>query len=89
MGQIVQDIFARRDVDANIVPFLGWNFRQPALHQRFAGRDDLDDSGVAIIQVTFDGPNQRGRFHRREQMAEETLLGGLERRAGGGLGLAV
>ena len=45
--EIIEDIFARRDVDLDIAPFLGRDFGEAALHQRFAGRDDLDDGGMA------------------------------------------
>jgi len=44
---------------------------------------------MARIEIAFDRADQRRRLHRREQMAEEALLGGFERRAGGGLGLLV
>jgi hypothetical protein len=88
MGEVVQDIFPRRDVDANVVPFLGRDLGQAAFHQRLAGRDDLDDGGVAL-QIALDRPDQRRRLHAGEQMAEEALLGALEGRAGGGLGLPV
>src|SRR6185437_4103881 len=46
MGEIVEDIFARRDVDLDIGPVLGRNLREPAFHQRFTGRNDLDDGGM-------------------------------------------
>ena len=78
MGEVVEDIFAWRDVDAHVIPFLGRKLRQPPLHQRLAGGHDLDDGGVAFLQVAGDRPDQRRGLHRREQMAEEPLLGGLE-----------
>ena len=47
MGEIVENIFARRDVDLDVAPFLGRDFGEAALHQRLAGRDDLDHGGMA------------------------------------------
>jgi hypothetical protein len=44
---------------------------------------------MACRQIGVDGGDQGGGFHRGQQMAEEALLGGLEGRARGGLGLAV
>ena len=89
MGEIIEDIFARRDVDLDVAPVLGRDFGEPPLHQRLAGRDDLDDGGMAGGEIALDGGDQRGRLHRRDQMIEETLLGALESRARGGFGLAV
>jgi hypothetical protein len=37
MGEIVEDIFPRRDVDMHVVPFLGRDLGQSALHQCLAG----------------------------------------------------
>ena len=82
------NVFARRDVDADVVPLLGWNLRQAALHQRLAGRDDLDDASMACRQIGLDAGNEGGGFHRGEKMAEETLLRALEGRTGGGFGLS-
>jgi hypothetical protein len=42
----------------------------------------------AARSASMDGDQGRG-FHRGQQMAEEALLGGLEGRARGGLGLPV
>ena len=88
--QIVEHVFARRDVDLDVAPFLGRDLGEPALHQRLAGRDDLDDGGMAV-------PRDRARSTRISvgvfiavmQMVEEALLGALEGRARGGLGLGV
>ncbi len=87
MGEVVENILARRDVDADVVPFLGRNLGEPALHQRLAGRDDLDHGGMAVGQVLIDRADQGRRLHRGQQMAEEALLGALEGRAGGRLRL--
>ena len=51
--QIIQNVLARRDVDLDVAPFLGRDFGKPALHQCFAGRDDLDDGGMAGHQVAI------------------------------------
>ena len=64
MGQIVEDIFARRNVDLDVVPVLGRYFRETSFHQRFAGRDDLDDSGVAGLRSRSIERDQRWRLHR-------------------------
>ena len=61
--QIRQNIFTRRDVHAHIVPFFGRDVRETPLHQRFAGRDDLDDGGVAGLQIALDRADQGRRFH--------------------------
>ena len=37
MGEVIEDVFPRRDVDADIVPFLGRDLGEAALHQRLAG----------------------------------------------------
>ena len=87
--QIVEHVLARRDVDLDVAPFLGRNLGEAALHQRLAGRDDLDDGGMAGVEIALDRRDQRRRLHRRDQMIEEALLGALEGRARGGLGLRV
>jgi hypothetical protein len=38
----------------NIAPFLGRDVGQPPFHQRLAGRDDLDDGGMARFQIALD-----------------------------------
>ena len=78
VGEIAQHIFPRRDVDPHIAPFLGWDLGQPALHQRFACRDDLDDRGVALVEIAVDGGDQRWRLHAGDQVREKALLGALE-----------
>jgi len=78
MGEIVEDIFPRRDVDAHVVPFLGRDFCQAPFHQGFAGRHDLDDGGVPVDQVLLDGADQRRGLHAGQEMTEEALLGALE-----------
>ncbi len=89
MGEVVQASLSWRDIHPHIVPLVRGDLRQAALHQRLTCRDDLDDSRMASREIGVDGGDQGGGFHRGQQMAEEPLLGGLESRAGGGLGLAV
>src|SRR5579875_3300521 len=89
MGEIVEDVFARRDVDADVVPFLGRQLREAPLHQGLARRDDLDDGGMALLEIALDRADQGRRLHAGEQVPEEALLRALERRSRGGFGLAV
>ena len=72
-----------------IAPLLGGDFRKAALHQRLAGGDDLDHGGMAGFKIALDRGDQRRGLHRGDQVAEEALLGALERRARRRLGLAV
>ena len=87
--QVVENVFARRDVDLHVAPFLGRNLGQAPLHQRLAGGDDLDDGGMAGFEIALDRGDQRRGLHRGDEVIEEALLGALEGRAGGRLGLAV
>ena len=89
MRQIVEHIFARRDVDLHIAPLLGRNVGEPAFHQCFAGGDDLNDSGVAGVEIALDRFDQRRGLHRGDQVREEALLRGFEGRARGGLRLRI
>jgi hypothetical protein len=89
MREIVEHIFARRDVDRNVAPFLRRNFGEAALHQRLAGRDDLDDGRMPGREIAVDGRDQGRGFHRRDQVVEEALLCALEGRTRGGLRLRV
>src|SRR5260370_41022055 len=41
MREIVEHVFARRDVDLDVAPILGWNLRKAPFHQRLASRYDL------------------------------------------------
>ena len=87
--QVVEDVFARRDVDRDVAPFLARDFGKTAFHQRLAGRDDLDDRGMAGGMAALDRADQGRRLHRRDQVIEEALLGALEGRARGRFGLGV
>jgi hypothetical protein len=46
------------DVDLDVAPFLSRNLREPALHQRFARRHDLDDRGVPSLKIVLDRTDQ-------------------------------
>jgi len=63
MLQVGEDIFARGDVDAHIVPFVCRDVRETAFHQGLAGRDDLDDGGTAIRQILVDCADQGRGLH--------------------------
>ena len=52
--QVVEHVFARRDVDREIGPFLGRDLGEPAIHQRLVGRDDLHDCGMTGVEVALD-----------------------------------
>ena len=51
--EIVEHVFARRDVDLDVAPILGRDVGEAPLHQRFAGRDDLHDRGVAGVEIAL------------------------------------
>ena len=89
MSEIVEHIFARGDVDLDVAPVLGRDLGEPALHQRLARGDDLDDGGVAGVEIALDRADQRRRLHRGQQVAEEALLGAFEGGSRGGFGLRV
>ena len=89
MGEKIQHIFSWRQVDAEIVPFGGRDLGDAALHQGFAGRDELHHGRPLGFQVRFHGGDQRRALHAGQQMAEEALLGALECAERGGLGIAV
>ena len=84
MFEIVEDVFPRGDVDLNVGPFLGRDFREPSLRQGRAGGDELNHAGVPRLEVGLDRRDQRRRLHRRDQVIEESLLGALERGTRGG-----
>ena len=87
--QILHDRLPRREVDLKIVPLGGRDVLEAAFHHRLAGRDHLDHRRMTRRQVRLDGPDQRGAFHGRDEMVEETLLVALEGRARGGFRLGV
>ena len=89
MGEIVEDIFARGDVDLDVPPLPSRDLGEPALHEGLARRDDLDDGGVSGVKIVLDRADQRWRLHRGQEMAEEALLGAFEGRSGRGLCLSI
>ena len=85
MLQIGEDHVAGRQIDVQVRPFLGWNLGQTAIEDRLASRNQLDDGGMARLQVRLDGFDERGGLQPRKQRGEEALLGALKHRQGGGL----
>ena len=89
VAQVVEDVFARREVDGDVVPFVGGDFGDAAVHEGLAGGDDLDDASASVREVVVDGSEERGALHGGEQVAEEPLFGAFEGGEGGGFGGAV
>ena len=85
----VEHVFARREVDREVVPLGGGDLRDAAFHQRLAGGDELDDGGAPLLEVGLDRADRGRALHRGEQVAEEALLGALEGGHGRGLGVSV
>ena len=65
VAQIVEHVFPRRDVDREIGPFRGRDLGEAAVEQGFVGRDDLQDAGVALLEIARDRGDQGRAFHRR------------------------
>ena len=89
VGQIFEARLPRRQVDGDVVPFRDGDLGDAPVEQRLAGGDQLDDAGMAGLEIGLDRPDQRGAFHGGQEMAEEALLGALESRQRGGLGVLV
>lgn len=89
MREVVEDVLARRDVDGKIASFAGGDVGKTAHHQRFGRRDDLHDRRAAGREIGLDGGDQARQLHRRDQVIEEALLVGFERRARRGLRLPI
>ena len=89
MGQILQARLPRRQVDGDVVPFRDGDLGDAPVEQSLAGGDQLDDAGMAGLEIGFHGPDQGGAFHGGQEMAEEALLGPLESRQRGGFGVLV
>ena len=87
--QEVEHVFARREVDREVLPLRCGDLGEAAFHQRLAGGDELDDGGSVPFEVALDRADQRGALHRGEQVSEEALLGALEGGPGGGLRVPV
>src|SRR5207249_553389 len=71
--QVIENVFARRDVDLHVAPFLGWDLGEAPLHQRLAGRDDLDDGGMAGFEIALDRTDQCRGLHRGEEVKKRCL----------------
>ena len=89
VGEVIEDVFARRDVDLHVAPFLGRDLGQASLHQRLSGGDDLDDGGMTGFEVARDRGDQRRGLHGGDEVVEEALLRAFERRACGRFGPSV
>ena len=89
VAQIVETYSRGRDVDREIAPFRGRDFGEAAVEQRLVGRNDLQDAGMAVLEIARDRGDQGRAFHRRQQMIEEALLVGFEGRARRGFGVSV
>ena len=85
----VEHVLARGEIDGEVVPLRGRNFRDAPFGQRLAGRDELHHRRAPRFEVGLDGADEGRALHAGEQMPEEPLLRALERGIGGGLGVAV
>ena len=83
------DIFARREIDFEVGPFLGAQFGEPAIEDRFRGRDELENDRFALAEVVTDRRDHCRQLHAEKKLAEEALLCGFEAGARRGLGAAV
>ena len=89
VGQELDHGLARGEVDREVVPLGGRDLGDAPFHQRLAGGDQLDDGGAPGVEIGLDRTDQARAFHGGQQMAEEALLGALEGRQGGRLGVPV
>ena len=89
VGQELDHGLARGEVDGEVVPFGGRDLGDAPFHQRLAGRDQLDHGRAPGSEVGLDRADQRRALHGGQQMAEEALLGALEGRHCGRLGVPV
>ena len=89
VGQIFQARLPRRQVDGDVVPFGDGDLGDAPVQEGLAGGDQLDHAGMAGLEIGLHGPDQGGAFHGGQEVAEETLLGALEGRQRGGLGVLV
>ena len=89
VGQELDHGLARGEVDGEVVPFGGRDLGDAPFHQRLAGRDQLDHGRASRCEVGLDRADQRRALHGGQQMAEEALLGALEGRERGRLGVPV
>ena len=90
VGQELDDGLPRGEVDGEVVPFRSRDLGDAPLHQRLAGRDQLDDGDDRPeVEIGLDRADQARALHGGQQMAEEALLGALEGRERGRLGVPV
>ena len=88
-GEILDHIFARRQVDFQGLAFFGREVGKSAVEHRLGRRDELDHDGMAAAKCRFDGGQQAWQLHREQKLREKALLGALEDRQCGGLGARV
>ena len=89
VGKELDHGLARGEIDREVVPFGSRDLGDASVHERLAGRDELDDGGMACVEVLLDGADKGGAFHACQQVPEEALLGALEGGERGGLGALV
>ena len=89
VGQELDHGLPWREVDGEVVPLRSRDLGDAPFHQRLAGRDQLDHGRASRCEVGLDRPDQAGTLHGGQQMAEEALLGALEGRQRGRLGVPV
>ena len=65
VGQILQARLPWRQVDGDVLPFRDGNPGDAPVQQSLAGGDQLDDAGMAGLEIGLDRPDQRGAFHGR------------------------
>src|SRR5204863_191226 len=56
--EVVENVFARGDVDGEVAPRASRDLGEAPLEQRLRRRDDLDDGRVAGREIACDGPDQ-------------------------------
>src|SRR3546814_18550136 len=77
------------DVFSADLPFLGAQFGEPAIEDRFRGRDELENDRFACTEVVPDRRDHCRQLHAEKKLAEEALLGGREAGPRRDLGAAV
>ncbi|WP_366651526.1 hypothetical protein, partial [Sphingomonas sp. 67-36] len=78
--EIVDDIFARRQIDLQIGALLGRKFAQTPVENAFGGRHQLDHHRLPLRDMRFGRGDDARQLHREEHLPEEALLGGFEPR---------
>jgi hypothetical protein len=79
--EIVSNDLAGRKIELDFGAVLDREISEAPVEQGFGGRDQLDDDTVVGGQSLLDRGEQRGQFHRQQQLAEEALLRAFKARA--------